>query len=134
MGLDQFAYAGIGDDKEEIAYWRKHNRLHGWMQDLWVDKGRPNAPREESQMGNFNCIPVRLTLSDIEQLEAHIVDKKLPETGGFFFGDDSFNWDDENGKPFEDGDYYYKETDLKFIEDARKAIEEGKEVYYDSWW
>ena len=134
MGLDQFAYAGIGDDKEEIAYWRKHNRLHGWMQQLWEDKGRPNAPQQESPMGDFNCVPVRLTLSDIEQLEAHIVDKKLPETGGFFFGDDSFNWDDENGKPFEDGDYYYKETDLKFIEDARKAIEEGKEVYYDSWW
>jgi hypothetical protein len=134
MGLDQFGYAGIGDEKEEIAYWRKHNRLHGWMQDLWIDRGKPNAPNEESPMGDFNCIPVRLTLSDLEQLEAHILDKKLPETGGFFFGDDSFNWDDENGKPFEDGDYHYKETDLKFIKDARKAIAEGKEVYYDSWW
>lgn len=134
MGLDQFAYAGVGDDKEEIAYWRKHNRLHGWMEQLWNDKGRPNAPEEESPMGNFNCIPVRLTLSDLEQLEAHIVDKKLPETGGFFFGNDSYDWDDENGRPFEEGDYHYKETDLEFIENARKAIEEGKEVYYDSWW
>ena len=98
MGRDQYAYAGIGDDKEEIAYWRKHNRLHGWMQDLWMDKGKPNAPKEESPMGDFNCIPVRLTLSDLEQLEAHIVDKKLPETGGFFFGHDSFDWYDENGK------------------------------------
>ena len=134
MGLDQFAYAGVGDDKEEIAYWRKHNRLHGWMEQLWNDKGRPNAPEEESPMGNFNCIPVCLTLSDLEQLEAHIVDKKLPETGGFFFGNDSYDWDDENGRPFEEGDYHYKETDLEFIENARKAIEEGKEVYYDSWW
>jgi hypothetical protein len=134
MGLDQYAYAGIGDEKEELAYWRKHNRLHGWMQDLWIDKGKPNARQEESPMGDFNCIPVRLTLSDLEQLEAHIVDKKLPETGGFFFGHDSFDWDDENGKPFEDGEYHYKLTDLKFIQDARKAIEEGKEVYYDSWW
>jgi hypothetical protein len=134
MGLDQYAYAGVGDEKEELAYWRKHNRLHGWMQDLWMDRGKPNAPEEESPMGDFNCIPVRLTLSDIEQLEAHIIDKKLPETGGFFFGGDSFDWDDENGKPFKDGDYHYKETDLKFIEDARKAIAEGKEVYYDSWW
>ena len=138
MGLDQYAYAReAGEDSDsnvELTYWRKHNRLHGWMQQLWEDKGRPNAPQQESPMGDFNCVPVRLTLSDLEQLEAHILDKKLPETGGFFFGDDSFNWDDENGKPLEDGDYYYKETDLKFIEDARKAIEEGKEVYYDSWW
>ena len=134
MGLDQWAYAGIGDDKEEIAYWRKHNRLHGWMQDLWTDKEKPNSPKEESPMGDFNCIPVRLTLSDLEQLEAHIVDKKLPETGGFFFGHDSFDWEDEDGNPFPKGDYFHKKTDLKFIKDARKAIAEGKEVYYDSWW
>jgi hypothetical protein len=134
MGLDQYAYAGIGDEKEELTYWRKHNRLHGWMEQLWEDKGRPNAPQQESPMGDFNCVPVRLTLSDLEQLEAHILDKKLPETGGFFFGGDSFDWESEDGKPFEEGDYYYKETDLQFITDARKAIEEGKEVYYDSWW
>lgn len=134
MGLDQFAYATVGDEKEDLAYWRKHNRLQGWMEDLWNDKGRPNAPQEKSPMGDFNCIPVQLTLSDIEQLEAHIVNKQLPETGGFFFGNDSFDWEDENGKPFEDGDYFHKATDLKFIEDARKAISEGKDVYYDCWW
>jgi len=134
MGLDQFAYATVGDEKEDLAYWRKHNRLQGWMEDLWNDKGRPNAPQEKSPFGDFNCIPVQLTLSDIEQLEAHIVNKQLPETGGFFFGDDSFDWEDENGKPFEDGDYFHKATDLKFIEDARKAISEGKDVYYDCWW
>ena len=98
MGLDQFAYAGVGDDKEELAYWRKHNRLHGWMQDLWVDKGKPNAPQGENPMGDFNCVPVRLTLSDLEQLEAHVTNKQLPETGGFFFGHDSFDWEDEKRK------------------------------------
>jgi hypothetical protein len=134
MGLDQFAYATVGDERQDLAYWRKHNRLQGWMEDLWNDKGRPNSPQEKSPMGDFNCIPVQLTLSDIEQLEAHVVNKQLPETGGFFFGDDSFGWDDENGKPFEDGDYFHKSTDLKFIEDARKAISEGKDVYYDCWW
>ena len=133
MGLDQYAYAHFGtSEKEELAYWRKHNRLHGWMEDLYRDRG--NAVTEEGFGNSFNCVPVQLTLSDLEQLEAHIVDKKLPETGGFFFGDDSFNWDNEDGKPFKEGDYHYKETDLKFIEDARKAIAQGKEVYYDSWW
>ena len=133
MGLDQYAYAHFGtSEKEELAYWRKHNRLHGWMEDLYRDRG--NAVTEEGFGNSFNCVPVQLTLSDLEQLEAHIVDKKLPETGGFFFGDDSFKWDNEDGKPFKEGDYHYKETDLKFIEDARKAIAQGKEVYYDSWW
>ena len=132
MGLDQYAYAGIGDEKEELTYWRKHNRLHGWMEQLWEDKGKPNAPQQESPMGDFNCIPVQLTLSDLEQLEAHIEGKSLPETGGFFFGDDSYSYEDEDLN--ESGGYYHKETDLEFIKLARKAIEEGKEVYYDSWW
>ena len=133
MGLDQYAYAEDGDKQEEIAYWRKHNRLQGWMEQLWNEKGRPNAPEETSPMGDFNCIPVQISLSDLEQLEAHVVNKQLPETAGFFFGDDSFSWDEEDS-PLEDGDYYYKETDLEFIEKARQSIEQGKKVYYNSWW
>ena len=134
MGLDQYAYAENGEEQEEIAYWRKHNRLQGWMEQLWNDKGIPNDPKEANPFGDFNCIPVEITLSDLEQLEAHIVDKKLPEPAGFFFGNDSYDWLDENEISFEVGDYHYKETDLKFIEDARKAIEDGKKVYYNCWW
>ena len=47
---------------------------------------------------------------------------------------DSFDWTDDDGNPPKEGDYYYKKTDLQFIEDARKAIKEGKKVYYNSWW
>ena len=136
MGLDQYAYATPQEteEQEELAYWRKHNRLQGWMEDLWNDKGRPNAETENNPMGDFNCVPVELTLSDIEQLEAHVANKALPETGGFFFGDDSFGWTNEDGNEFADGDYYYKETDLKFIGDARKAIKDGKKVFYNCWY
>ena len=136
MGLDMYAYAKDSNGEEEsLADWRKHNRLHGWMEELWEDKGRPNfkEPTEDS-MGSFNCIPVELTLTDLEQLEAVITNKDMPETGGFFFGQDSFSWKKDNGEPFEGGDYFHKETDLQFIEDARKAIKQGKKVYYNSWW
>lgn len=140
MGLDQYAYKRDADEGEDgnitIAEWRKHNRLHGWMEELWEDKGRPNFTNSESQpMGDFNCQPVELTLSDIEQLEAHISNKSLPDTQGFFFGNDSYSWDEDGeGNKLPEGDYYYKETDLQFIEDARQALEEGKKVFYDSWW
>ena len=136
MGLDMYAYAKDENGEDEhLADWRKHNRLHGWMEELWEDKGRPNFEEStEDSMGSFNCIPVELTLTDLEQLEAVITNKDMPETSGFFFGNDSFFWEDENGKPFKEGDYFYKETDLQFIEDARKAIEQGKKVYYNSWW
>jgi hypothetical protein len=46
--------------------------------------------------------------------------KELPETGGFFFGDDS--------------DDYYKEQDLEFIQKAREALDAGLTVEYSSWW
>ena len=140
MGLDQYAYKRDADEDEDgnitIAEWRKHNRLHGWMEELWEDKGRPNFTNSESQpMGDFNCQPVELTLSDIEQLEAHITNKSLPDTQGFFFGDDSYSWDkDDEGNKLPEGGYYYKETDLQFIEDARQALQDGKKVFYDSWW
>ena len=130
MGLDQYAYAASeikSEDREELAYWRKHNRLQGWMEKLWEKKGRPHFDDIANPLGDFNCQPVELTLSDIEQLEAHVENKSLPETGGFFFGGDSY-------AEYENPDWGYKETDLEFIGLARKALQEGKKVFYDSWW
>ena len=129
MGLDQYAYAASeikSEDREELAYWRKHNRLQGWMEQLWEKKGRPHFNDIENPLGDFNCQPVELTLSDIEQLEAHVENKSLPETGGFFFGNDSYG-------DYE-GEYGYKETDLEFITLARESLQKGKKVFYDSWW
>ena len=143
MGLDQYAYARPPrkrncDEDEHLEEWRKHNRLHGWMEELWEEKGRPyqgNLDDVENGFGSsFNCVPVELTLEDLNQLETDINEKVLPETGGFFFGGDSFDWEDDDGNKPKEGDYYYKKTDLQFIEDARKAISEGKKVYYNSWW
>lgn len=139
MGLDMYAYSvaqgGQNDgEQQSLADWRKHNRLHGWMEDLWEDKGRPHNGDLDDHDGAFNCVPVELTLEDLDQLEADINQKVLPETGGFFFGNDSFDWEDDDGNKPKKGDYYYKQTDLQFIKDARKAINEGKKVYYDSWW
>jgi len=121
MGLDQFAVVrkpGENEEKNrEIAYWRKHNRLQGWMEKLW---------KEEKGGGGkeFNCVEIELTLEDLKKLEKAIKSKKLPKTTGFFFGDDSY----------EDYEKNDKETDLKFIKDAKKEIKDGNKVYYSSWW
>ena len=140
MGLDMYAYAvvqgGQHDGEEEpLADWRKHNRLHGWMEDLWENKGRPfNGSLDENPMGQFNCVPVELTLEDLDNLEAEVTNMTMPQTQGFFFGGDSFEYKDEDGNEFSEGDYFYKEKDVEFIKDARKALAEGKKVYYSSWW
>jgi len=122
MGLDQYAYRREADEDEDgnitIAEWRKHNRLHGWMEALYRDK-------DGEQTGNsFNWVELELTEPDIEQLEAHVTDKVLPETEGFFFGGDSY----------EEYEEYHKQADLDFIKEAYEALSEGKKVYYNSWW
>lgn len=68
----------------------------------------------------FNQQAIRLTMSDLDQLEMAIKLGELPETKGFFFGG---NADEE-----------YKEDDLKFIKVAQEGIRAGLEIYYSSWW
>ena len=46
----------------------------------------------------------------------------LPETSGFFFGGDS-RYDEEK-----------KKVTLEFIEEAKLALDEGKEVFYQNSW
>jgi hypothetical protein len=92
------------------------------MERLWRANGCPGAPEENAPAGmsNFNSIPLVLDVGDLDELEAAVNDATLPETCGFFFGDNS--------------DEYYKDKDLEFIAAARKALAGGKRVFYDSWW
>lgn len=124
MGLDMYAYEvkmedvvddfSVRKDSEsnEIAYWRKHHDLHGWMEELYREKGG---------VGVFNCAKVRLESKDLDRLEATLHERCLPRTTGFFYGNNPP--DDESNK-----------RDFKFIRDARRAISDGLAVYYDSWW
>ena len=123
MGLDQYATARRGEaitddegytyyeDSMELAYWRKHPNLQGFMQELYYEKGGE---------GEFNCVDVELTLEDLDSLEATLDNEALPETEGFFFGSDSSE--------------YYAEADREFIVAARAAIKQGYTVTYSSWW
>lgn len=133
MGLDQYAYMEKDGEQIAITDWRKHNRLQGWMEELWNDKGRPNAETEDNPMGDFNCVPLPLNADDIDNLEEAIENFDLPETGGFFFGNDSYFWNNEDDEPYPENEYYYKEADLDFIKQAREALGKGYEVFYNSW-
>ena len=135
MGLDQYGYAVPKEESEarnELAYWRKHNRLQGWMEQLWYDKGRPNAQTDGNPMGDCNCVDLELDANDIDSLEEAIENFALPETQGFFFGDDSYLWESEESPS--SANYFYKEQDLQFIEEARKALDKGDKVVYHCWY
>ncbi len=127
MGLDMWATISKETGKQEgeqIADWRKHNRLHGWMTELWVDKG---CPEKDNDGQGFNCIPLTLNRDDLLQLKHDILSKALPETEGFFFGHDSYDWHEDE---IDDATKY----DLEFVENGLEAIDNGYSVIYNSWW
>ena len=118
MGLDQYAYSEDSNgERTEIAYWRKHNRLQGWMENLYTDKGG---------MEEFNTVDLELTLEDLDILESTMMNKLLPQTGGFFYGNDSYE-DYES-------EYGYKSDDEMFINKAREELNKGNKVIYYCWW
>ena len=137
MGLDMYAYvaAKAGQQSEfyetanfdeelkdyfsptvtqprEIAYWRKHPNLHGWMEQL--------AKKKNLQYESFNGIEIELTAEDLDELERAVTHGQLPSTRGFFFGDGA--------------DDHYRESDLAFIKNARAELFFGLKVFYNSSW
>ena len=117
MGLDQYAYlaarqADEWDNHQELAYWRKHPNLQGWMEKLFLDKG--------GNCDSFNGVELELTWDDVDRLEQDIQASKLPSTQGFFFGNDS--------------DEHYKEHDLDFCRRAKAELFLGRRVFYNSSW
>lgn len=125
MGLDMYAFAvskeksidqftiAPDSDNEELQYWRKHHDLHGWMEQLYRAKGGTKE--------SFNCVPVQLTVEDLDQLQSDLLGERLPQTQGFFFG-------------INPPDLESLKEDLMFIQKCRIALQEGKTVYYNSWW
>jgi len=131
MGLDMYAYVAKKENEmreyyesydyntdsgpvakpREIAYWRKHPNLHGWMHKLWNEKGHS---------GDFNGDELELTFEDLDRLEYVVKHKELPGTSGFFFGTDA--------------DDYYRAQDLEFVKQARSELTQGMRVFYNSSW
>ena len=144
MGLDQFAYVSskAGDYSRyyesfsleagqnttprarprELAYWRKHPNLQGWMEQLWTKKGRPGVNNPTDPEAMFNGVELELTWEDIDQLEQDIISGAMSQlqTVGFFFGEDS--------------DQHYRQHDLEFIKSARAELFLGLRVFYNSSW
>ena len=141
MGLDQYAYVAMkrkereafyeqdlqydpvthdwivpegGVQKpRELAYWRKHPNLQGWMEKLYRAKGGTE---------DFNGIELELTWEEIDMLEKDIKNGYMAKmkTTGFFFGRES--------------DDYYEKQDLQFCIDAKAECFLGRKVFYNSSW
>jgi hypothetical protein len=139
MGLDMYAYAAVKQGQygeffegaeyinneaenpnvtkpRELAYWRKHPNLHGWMAEQWIT----HQTGGEGTPDQFNGVELELTREDLDELEQAVLDNALPATSGFFFGNDSAD--------------FYKQQDLEFIKNARYELFMGMKVFYNSSW
>ena len=137
MGLDMYAYVATREGQQrdyyegsewnddakdyvntkvnkprEIAYWRKHPNLHGWMETL--------AEQKKLKYDSFNGVEMELTAEDLDALERDVKKRQLPATSGFFFGNNS--------------DQHYYDQDLAFIKAARTEMFMGLKVFYNSSW
>ena len=135
MGLDMYMYStdkhfeqfevenrekeeGEEENNEEIGYWRKHNRLHGWFEQKWLN-------RHNDVDTDFNCVRYYVSRDELAELEKDVRGDKLPSTQGFFFGEDSYSYEEHEEQ---------KKEDLEIIDKAKKELEAGRFVYYSSWW
>lgn len=124
MGLDMNLYGytkGVPENKrggkygwgEDLAYWRKHPDLHGYIVENFAD-------------GVDNCQDIPLTAAQLRQTADACNARALPHTEGSFFGQSSWTYDEDP-------------RDEKSAELLRKAAEwleadDSRAVSYQASW
>jgi hypothetical protein len=95
------------------------------MEKLWLRKnGFPTNTDDQfikdKEPPSFNNIELELTYEDLEMLELDLIAGTLPDTTGFFFGQNAND--------------LYQSQDLEFIKHARAELFLGLRVFYNSSW
>jgi hypothetical protein len=109
MGLDQYLSDGPGEGATEVAYFRKFNALHAWVERLVGHES--------------NCEVVKIAGQDLDDLRLDVEAALEGEVGafptrsGFFFGSTDYD------------EWYQK--DLKKLQ---KVLDGRTEIYYNSSW
>lgn len=102
----------------ELAYWRKHPNLHGYIVETFADD-------------IDECQRIELNVNDIHNIIDAITYDQLPYTEGFFFGKSP----EKNTTEYQE----QKEKDIKTFQNILKWLEtevdeEIRSVYYQASW
>ena len=112
----------------DIAEWRKHPGIHGWMENRWREETNNWATDEDGcWKTEFNCVDYDLSTKVIEDCIEAVKSESLPHTEGFCFGDPEDEWP-------EDEFQQQKEYDLKALNNALELAKTGERITYWSWW
>jgi len=107
----------INSIEVSLGYWRKHRRLHGFIVNTFAD-------------GVDDCRKIELSTDALRQIAKALRDDDLPETEGFFFGNEKIDKEEK-----EQSEEYANQ-----MEEAIKWLEAGKKnpfersVYYEASW
>ena len=71
-GPVQVQWEHDAEHAEQIADWRKHNRLQGFMQELWEARTPEEVKQSDKGWNQFNCVPLYLSKEDLDMLEEQI--------------------------------------------------------------
>ena len=100
------------DAYHEIQYFRKHNQLNGWLEQLYYEK---------DGQGEFNCSTMILTIQDLDRLRDDIQSDSLPDAQGFFWGNRDITPE-------------VKQQYMDLINESVSRIHKGEIVYYYPNW
>ena len=122
----ELAFSAASYIECEVGYWRKANAIHKWFVD--------NVQGHEDDCGTYAVDEGELDKLELAcrtvlaakgtKKEKEVAMKILPPCEGFFFGGTDID------------EYYYSDLEdtLEIIERARKAIADGADIYYSSFW
>ena len=102
----------------EIAYWRKHPNLHGYIVKTFNE-------------GEDDCRPIELTPENLNQIANAIEKNELPYTQGCFFGSSEDHEEEkkENIKIFRDASIW---LDKKLVERSQNG--DWFSIHYEASW
>ena len=139
MGLDQHAHLRghkvdwekyYEDDKEEnekVFVWRKHARLQKFMATMWEQQNPDVEPDGAFNLGfNAGDVPVEMTKEIVDKLEEAIKNNYKD-----YVAEDGFFW----GQQFQEEQVEeYREQDLDFLADCKKALDNNDTILYECSW
>ena len=109
----QLVHCELNGGLRDIARFRKHSDLHGFLTNIWLLKN------PDTSYTDFNCDYLEITPKILSEIEMLAYNPPKMHYSGPFWGESTLeDWEETK----------------TLCEDIEKAFDEGERVFYFSWW